>query len=221
MNRKRKSGANGIHPPQLPIQHMPLEAEQVRDQATLTQMVVVDGDLSGQATDDLLVEHVHFKRVRLPNTRFPLAQISDVRFDMCDLAAAEWEKAHLNRIEYSGCRMIGAKLIDGKIEHTLFRDCNMELALFWNGSFASVRFERCVLRNTSFEGANLAGVTFQRCDLSQADLRGAQLVGTDFRGSSIEGMRVGIKELQGAIIDPTQAVHLANLLGMTVLEEEA
>ena len=221
MNRKRKSGAQGINPPQLPTQHAPLGTEQVRDQATLTQGIVLDGDLSGQETEDLLVEQVHFKRGRLPNTHFPLAQVSDVRFDMCDLAAAEWEKAHLNRVEYIGCRMIGAKLIDSKIEHTLFQDCNMELALFWNAGFASARFERCVLRNASFEGANLAGVAFRACDLSQADLRGARLVGTDFRGSLIEGLRVGIKELQGAIIDPTQAVHLANLLGMTVREEQA
>lgn len=220
MNRKRKSDTQGIHPPQLPTQHTPLGVEQVREQATLAQIMVVDGDLSAQETEDLLVEQVHFKRVRLPNTHFPLAQLSDVRFDTCDLAAAEWEKAHLNRVEYLGCRMIGAKLIDGKIEHTLFGDCNMELALFWNASFASVRFERCVLRNASFEGANLAGVAFRGCDLSQADLRGARLVGTDFRGSAIEGLRVGIKELQGAIIDPTQAVHLANLLGMTVREDE-
>jgi uncharacterized protein YjbI with pentapeptide repeats len=62
----------------------------------------------------------------------------------------------------------------------------------------------------------LAGVVFRNCDLTNADLRNTTLRGTDLRGSTLTGMQVGAKELRGAIIDPTQAVHLARLLGVTV-----
>lgn len=46
------------------------------------------------------------------------------------------------------------------------------------------------------------------------------MVDTDLRGSQLEGLRVGISELQGAIIAPSQAVHLASLLGIVVKAED-
>jgi hypothetical protein len=45
-------------------------------------------------------------------------------------------------------------------------------------------------------------------------------VGADFRGSVINGLRVGAKELKGAIIDPAQAEQIVSLLGITVKEPE-
>jgi hypothetical protein len=47
-------------------------------------------------------------------------------------------------------------------------------------------------------------------------MSGAILDGVDLRGSNIEGMRVGAKELRGAIVDPVQAVELVRILGIVV-----
>ena len=57
---------------------------------------------------------------------------------------------------------------------------------------------------------------FTRCDLTDADLQGANLRGADLRGSLLDGLRIAPKDVQGEIIDPSQAVQVAGLLGLTV-----
>lgn len=218
MRRKYRSAHPGILSPQLPPQLLVGDASttNMQDGATYTKLSLANCDFSEQAATDVLLDQVYFKRVSLSQTQLTAPQVIDSRLEACDFAGAEWEKAYFRRIELLGCRLVGAKLIQANIEDVVIKDCNGELALFWESSFKAVRFERSTLREASFEGANLSGVVFDTCDLQKADLRNTKLVGTDFRGSMLSGIQVGIKELQGAIIDPAQAVQLADLLGMTV-----
>jgi len=82
-----------------------------------------------------------------------------------------------------------------------------------------LRFENCSLRNATFEGASLEGTIFQQCILSNVDLRNTNLQKADLRGSTLDGLQVTAKDMQGAIISPTQAVQTVGLLGVTVLDE--
>ena len=115
-----------------------------------------------------------------------------------------------------GCRLLGVQLVEAHLDDVIFRDCNLESAVFASAVFKAARFEGCVLRGALFEGADLRGVVFARCDLTNADLQGANLRGADLRGSLLDGLRIGPKDVQGAIIDPSQAVQVAGLLGLTV-----
>jgi len=44
----------------------------------------------------------------------------------------------------------------------------------------------------------------------------AKLVGADLRSSQLDRARIGIKELQGAIVSMDQAVSIARVLGVDV-----
>ncbi|HBY58301.1 MAG TPA: hypothetical protein DEH78_00660, partial [Solibacterales bacterium] len=57
---------------------------------------------------------------------------------------------------------------------------------------------------------------FRSSSLSQADFRGAKLGATDLRGSTVDGMIVGIEDLRGAIVDPVQAAAFARLMGLQI-----
>jgi uncharacterized protein YjbI with pentapeptide repeats len=216
MRSKRRIA--GIQSPQLPntalVEHT--AATSLADHAAWSQCLLSGIDWSEQAADDLLFEQAQLKRVSLARTQLTLSQMIDVRCDACDFAGAEWQKAHLQRIEWSGCRLVGFKLMESEIADAVLRDCNAEFALFWSSSFKAARFERCNFSGASFQDADLSGAAFTNCDLSKADLRGAKLRGADLRGSRLEGLNVGIKELQGAIIEPAQAVHVVALLGVEV-----
>jgi uncharacterized protein YjbI with pentapeptide repeats len=219
MQRKRAT-RTAIASPQLPAQLAEASAlEALADQSGYTQQMLLDCDFSQQSADDLLFEYVSCKRVSFNQSSLTLAQLFDVRLESCDLAGAEWEKAHLRRVEFNGCRLVGFRLSDASVEDVQLSKCNAELGRFWSCSFKAARFDHCVLRETSFANSDLAGVIFRNCDLSQADLRDTKLKGADLRGSTITGMQVGIKELQGAIVTPIQAIQLAGLLGVTVQEE--
>ena len=88
--------------------------------------------------------------------------------------------------------------------------------MFASAVFKTARFEGCLLRGALFDGADLRGVVFQRCDLTNTDFTGASLRDVDLRGSIIDGLKAGVREWQGAVIDPTQAVQVAMLLGLTI-----
>ena len=220
MQRKRAK-RTAIAPPELPAQLAEVgQLATLADQSSYTQQALLDCNFASQSADDLLFEQVSCKRVSFNHTSLTLAQLFDVRLDGCDLAGAEWEKAHLRRVELSGCRLVGLRLSASSLEDVQLVKCNAELARFWDCSFKAARFDHCVLREASFAGSDLSGVTFRDCDLTQADLRNTKLKGADLRGSTLTGVQVGIKELQGAIVTPIQAIQLAGLLGLTVQEED-
>ena len=220
MQRKRAS-RTAIAPPQLPAQLAEVsQLDTLADQSSYTQQALLDCNFAQQSADDLLFEFVSCKRVSFNHTSLTLAQLFDVRLDGCDLAGAEWEKAHLRRVELSGCRLVGLRLSNSSVDDVLISKCNAELARFWACSFKAARFDHCVLREASFDGSDMSGVVFRDCDLSQADLRNTKLKGADLRGSAITGVQVGIKDVQGVIVTSSQAIQLAGLLGVTVQEED-
>lgn len=218
MRRKYRSAHPGIVSPQLPP-HLASDDSSTRhmeDGVTYTKLSLAHYDFSEHTATDVLLDQVHFKQVRLNQTHLATPQVIDTRLESCDFAGVEWDKSYFRRIEMLGCRLVGARFIQADIEDALIKDCNGDLAVFWESTLKAVRFEQSTFREASFAGANLSGVVFDKCDLQKADLRNTKLVGTDFRGSALDGIQVSIRDLQGAIIDPTQAVHLASLLGMTV-----
>jgi uncharacterized protein YjbI with pentapeptide repeats len=218
--RKRPAARTDIAAPQLPDQLAEVAGlDSIADQASHSQQALTDCEFSNQTADDVLFEQVSCKRVRLNQTHLTLAQLFDVGFDGCDLAGAELEKAHLRRVEFTSSRLVGVKLSDASLEDVLIHKCNCEFARFWSSSFKAARFHQCVLREASFEGTDLSGVIFRDCDLSRADFRNTKLKGADFRGSTISGIQIGVKDTQGAIFSPAQAIQLVSLFGVTVQEE--
>ena len=218
MPDKRTSHSSGVEPPRLPSKPdtggLPLE--QLDDQGAYTGLLLSSCDLSEQVAEDVTFEASLFKHVGLGRTRLPSLQLHDVRLDACDLAEAEWEKPLLSRVEMLGCRMVGWRAGQGSLRNVLIKGCSAIGAQFWSTSFKNVRFDSCILRDADFQRADLSGVIFDKCDLSNAKLSDAKLVGADLRGSKIEGVRLGIKELQGAIVDVEQAIAIARMLGVVV-----
>ena len=179
-------------------------------------------DLTGQTAADVLFEQVEFSRAVFQGSTVTSARLFDVRAATCDFSGADWRGARFRRVELVGCRLLGVQLVEAHLDDVLFRDCNLESAVFASAVFKAARFEGCVLRGALFEGADLRGVVFARCDLTNADLhrrqparrRSARLAHRRAAGRS--------RDVQGAIIDPSQAVQVAGLLGLTVkpLDEE-
>lgn len=193
-----------------------LPGGRLSDDGDYTRFNLSGSRLAGQSAASIRVEQALFKQVSWSETSLTAARFADVRFDACDLAGANWQAPRMSRVEFLNCRLIGMKLHQPEARDVLWRNCNLEYALSWNGSFKAARFENCVLSAASFEGADLSGVVFRQCDLSGADFRGATLAGADLRGSTLAGLQVGLAELRGAMIDPSQTASLAGLLGVVV-----
>ena len=116
--------------------------------------------------------------------------------------------------------MIGMTAVDADMTDVRFSRCNLTLARCWTSTYRSARFEHCALQEASFDGSDLSGAVFSKCDLTKADFRNAKLKKTDLRGSILTGIQINLRDLAGAIIDPSQAMELIHLLGVTVRPED-
>ena len=176
---------------------------------------------SGCSCEDETVADINFSRVAFDKTNARTAQLarlhlSDVRLTGCDLANSSCSACTARRAELRDCRLTGFSFSEGTVDDARLSDCKIDLAIFHHTRFSNCRFERCDLRGADFEGADLRRVAFRDCDLREARMVDASLAGTDFRGSRVEGLLVQAGRLAGAVIDPTQAVDFAGLVGLIV-----
>jgi len=220
MQRKRRRTPAVLQPPELPTPLSVAALKRLADQLHCTCCSISDHGFDTQVAEDILLDRVLCKHSSFQHTQLNLAQLMDVRLEVCDMAAATWTKASLHRIELIGCRASGMAMLDSELQDVLIQRCTAELMRIWSSRLQRVRFEQCRLQKSSFEQSNLRGVVFRHCDLSGAQFSGARMQGCDLRGSQLQGITVGIQELQGAIIDPGQALLLASLLGLLVQPEE-
>lgn len=223
MARKRSQQNRFIEPPELPQETTAagVSDRQLCEAECYSNIVLSNCQLTG--AKGVTIQSAHFKSVQMLDDQFTRFDLSDIRFDRCDFANTEWNRAILNRIEFFGCRMLGFKVTKSNLKNTLVKDCQGSLAQFEFTKFNAVRFENCILDDANFLDADLSNVVFLNCDLRNATFSGAKLVGTDFRCSNIEGLQVSLEQLRGAIFDPLQAAYvLQRFAGVTVksMDEE-
>lgn len=193
-----------------------LEGGRLEDYERYSHIALAKADFSGQAANFVSIESSRLSGVSLCDTELEGFKLTDVALENCDLANGDWYKAAMKRVELVGCRIVGLKASEGQFGDVLFRECKGRMGLFRFAGFKAVRFENCDLSEADFGGADLSGVVFSHCDLTNCDMNKARLVGADFRGSNVNGMKVGIEELRGAIVGPEQAVSFLRLLGLVI-----
>ncbi len=218
MSNKRKRIGKGLKAPDLPLQRLEKIAlnDVVEDNGSYVQAVLSRNDLSGQRLHHFALDQVLLEHVELSKTYIDPIRVLDSRFKACDLANAEWVKADFARVELLDCLLTGFQANEARFQDMLLKNCVGHFAQFAQTTFEVVRFEECDLSDANFFEADLSGALFLNCDLSNADFTGAKLAGADLRGSKIDGMRVGPRELQGATLDPTQALAFVRGLGIIV-----
>src|SRR6476620_3034945 len=109
--------------------------------------------LANQAAVQITVKSVWFKQAALWQMRLSAPQMSDLRFENCDLANTLWENASVRRMEMIGCRITGFKTVETHFQDALFQECIGTLAQFRYAKCKAVRFEKCNLVNADFQGA--------------------------------------------------------------------
>lgn len=181
-----------------------------------SQLHLAREQFTGQVAERLSFEETLLKQVGLHATELAHARFSDCRLQECDLANANWFQGDLVRVELLNCRLTGLRTIEARWQDVLFKDCQASLAQFRFSTFKAARFEHCDLSDADFQGADLSGVAFIDCDLNRAEMSQAKLAGADLRGCVLDGVHVGLNELKGAIIDPSQALPLVQAFGIVV-----
>lgn len=207
-----------LKPPALPKKYVgrSLPREQLEAFGRYSQLSLVHEQWTGQSIERISLDQILLKQVSLHATELAHAQVSDSRCLECDFANANWFQPDFARVEFLNCRLTGFQAIEARLQDVLFKDCQLSLAQFRFAVFKSVRFEHCELSDADFQGTDLSGVVFADCDLSRAEMSGVKLVGADLRGCELNGLHASWPELQGAMIDPAQALALVQAFGIVI-----
>ncbi|MEM7132908.1 MAG: pentapeptide repeat-containing protein [Chloroflexota bacterium] len=187
---------------------------------TYSRLTFTGDQIQLQGVEHLVLKKTQFQGVSLDYSVLYAPNLIDLQMSQCSLANANCERLIVRRAEFVGCRLLGMNVTDGHFQDVTFRDCDIQLARFRFSTFSTVVFEECNLQEANFQGADLSGVHFKKCTLNNAEMSQATLQGTDFRTSMIEGVRVGPKEVVGAVVDHFQAAYMASLLGLVIKGED-
>jgi uncharacterized protein YjbI with pentapeptide repeats len=218
MQNKSQRPIQPLKPPALPKKFLgrTLPEGQLAAFGRYSQLALTHEQFVGQTAERLSFDQILFRQGSLHASELAHAQINDSRLIECDLANANWFQADFARVELLNCRLTGFHTIEARLQDVLFKDCQATLAQFRFSTFKTARFEHCDFSDADFQGADLTGVVFAHCNLSRAEMSGAKLAGADLRGCTLDGLHAGWQELQGTIIDPSQALALVQALGIIV-----
>ncbi|HWQ08715.1 MAG TPA: pentapeptide repeat-containing protein [Holophaga sp.] len=191
--------------------------EQLVPETTYEFQELVEVDFSDQAAEAVCLRNCRLSKVKFTRSRLQRLDLDKVEADDCDFANAFLPKARLDRVVVKESRLVGIDLSGALVKASAFEACDATYGNFRSAVFRKCRFRACNLRGADFQGADLRSAVFEQCDLREAQLSFAKLDGADLRGSELTGLRVGIENLRGAIVDPAQAAYLAGLMGLKVV----
>ena len=155
-------------------------------------------------------------RVSLAGGRFGSIRLKDVRLVNCDLANLVTHGLELVRVEFVNCRMTGLRGGEADCQDILVSEGDQRYCQFRYGRFKSAEFDSCNFEDADFQGTDLSGSQFRRCRLRNAEMSEVKLVNADLRGSLVEGLKLNAQDLRGAVVDPSQAMIFAPLLGIRI-----
>lgn len=177
---------------------------------------IEDAAWTGGKAAALNIEGCVLSRVRWSGSEFGSVTWKDVRLVGCDLANVNAHRINLVRVELIDCRLTGLAARATEWQDVLVRNSDARFVQLLGGVFRRCEFEGGDWQEADLQEADLSGAVMRGCQLQRADLRRARLRGTDFRQSDLEEMLVGISDLEGAIVDPAQAMVLARLMGLQI-----
>ena len=149
-------------------------------------------------------------------SKFHSSQLTDVRFENCDLSNISFAESSLYRVEFISCKLLGTNFSETTLNHILLHECNAGYINLAISKMNQVRFAHSQLRNGSLNDCRFSSVAFESCDLVEADFSHAPLRGIDLRTSRISGITLNISDLKGAVITSLQAMDLLPLLGVII-----
>ena len=165
---------------------------------------------------DVSITDRRIEGVKIAGGGFGSIKLKDVRLEGCDLANLETRGLTLVRVEFVNCKMTGFRAGEADCLDVFFSESDLRYSQFRFSKFRSAEFESCNFVEADFQGTDLSGAIFRKCNLHGAEMSKVKLVNADLRGSRVEGLQLNAEDIRGAIVDASQAMIFAPLLGIRI-----
>jgi uncharacterized protein YjbI with pentapeptide repeats len=184
---------------------------------TLDALHLRSGNARGVKASSFAATGSVLELTEFAGAEFEAIVLKDVRLVNCDLAHLKAQRMVLERVEFIDCRLMGLSVESLNARDVLIQNSDVRYASLQGACLRNCEFEGSKWQESDLRSADLSGTVIRNCDLERADLNGATLRDTDFRTSKLEGMQVGVNDLRGAIVEPGQAMILAQVLGVRIV----
>lgn len=164
----------------------------------------------------LSINNCTFSHLLFSECELKWAQLTDIRFENCDLSNISFAGTCFYRVEFVSCKLLGTNFSETTLNHVRMEGCSGRYINLAMSKMRTVRLSGCDFRNGSFNDGKFIPAAFDSCDLSEADFSHTPLKGIDLRTNRITGIQLNISDLRGAIVTPMQAMELLPLLGVVI-----
>ncbi|ASS64981.1 MULTISPECIES: pentapeptide repeat-containing protein [unclassified Paenibacillus] len=181
-------------------------------------LLVREAAVEERNTERSVAERVLWQHVTFADCRLDRLELTDCRFENCDLSNIRLDGAVLHRVEFHSCKLVGADLSGAVLRNVLFEDCQADYASFRFGNFKGVKFSGSSLNHADLYRSELAKTAFEDVQLDRAQLSGTRLSGIDLSTCEFHHLGVEMEDLKGCIIAPAQAILFTRIFGLVVKE---
>lgn len=194
----------------------PFTAVALEDEVDYEDILISGNDFSKIKTKSISFTKTIFRKVIFSESDMKRLRLYDCRFEQCDIVNANWANSAIQRTEFFQCRITGFNINGSQLKTISFKECKGEYTQFRQLQCKSISFKQCQLSFADFSESLMPEAVFTECDINNSDFLNTYLKDADIRSTNIDNIRIGIKELQGVIVDPSQALYLAGLLGIKI-----
>jgi uncharacterized protein YjbI with pentapeptide repeats len=183
---------------------------------SIAESLIEGFQMESRTAASLHMEFSVLKRVSFANSSLNSMLLKDVRLVNCDLANMQLRGMTLVRVEFINCRMTGFRAGEADCQDVLISEGDQRYSQFRFSHFQSSEFDTCNFEDADFYGTNLSGSRFRKCNLRNVEMSKVRLVDADMRGSIVEGLQLNAEDIRGAVVDLSQAMLFAPLLGIRI-----
>ena len=144
--------------------------------------------------------------------------ISDTIFDSCDFSNADLSSCTIKNVTFRACRLTGALFSSSKLINTVFESAAAQYL-----SFEDSLLQNLLIADSDFTSSSFSRVKHSKLRIESSKLVSVSFVGTPLYGislpsSDISGMILSpdMKELKGAVLDVSQCLDIARILGVEI-----
>lgn len=157
---------------------------------------------------------------------FAFANLREVRFEHCDLTAANFSNTRSYDLQFHNCQIQGVDLtgsdfrlpVGARAQLAAFtmKDCNFAYGNLSNTYLKGCSFLQCRMIEAAIHNCVLDEATFTGSDLSNISGTAVSLRGADLRGALFNNLDPRKVDMTGARITPAQTLWLLEPLGVIV-----
>jgi len=129
------------------------------ESSALSELEICGADLTHLNAANIRCETVRLTKVKLMQSRWLRASVSDTEFQTCDASNMEASHSSMTRVGFLQCKLTGAQFFHTRLADLEYADCRMNFAIFRGSSIRRTVFRDCDLRR-----ATLATRSSTRCN---------------------------------------------------------